>query len=157
HRAALEEIDHARRCFALAAGYGERSHTVEPMPELLSGGLDLPGDPLISMAVESLKHGCMLEDFNADVAVACARVCQDAATKNVLKQIAREERSHANFSWRMLNWLLTCGGDPVRQALEKAITELRSVPRPTAVSSEKAALIAKADVTKLRAHGRIED
>src|SRR5690606_4020321 len=35
HRAALEEIEHAERCFALAAGYGGRAHTVEPMPELV--------------------------------------------------------------------------------------------------------------------------
>lgn len=28
HRAALEEIDHTRRCFALAAGYAGRSHSV---------------------------------------------------------------------------------------------------------------------------------
>src|SRR5690606_38147187 len=39
HRAALEEIEHAERCFALAAGYGGRTRSVEPMPDLLLGGL----------------------------------------------------------------------------------------------------------------------
>ena len=55
---ALEGIDHARRCFALAAGYGGRSHTVDAMPDLLVGGLDLHGDPLVHLAVESIKDGC---------------------------------------------------------------------------------------------------
>jgi hypothetical protein len=31
HRAAIEEIAHARACFALAAGYARRSRTVETM------------------------------------------------------------------------------------------------------------------------------
>ena len=42
--AAQEEIEHTRLCFALAAGYGGRSHGVEPMPELLlPGALEVRG------------------------------------------------------------------------------------------------------------------
>ena len=56
------------RCFALAAGYGGRTHTVEPMPDLLLGGataLDwAAGDPLvfggdlnsIQPAIPGLRH-----------------------------------------------------------------------------------------------------
>jgi hypothetical protein len=102
HRAAMEEIAHTRLCFALAAGYGRRSFTVEPMPDLLLGGLDLKGRPLEVMAIESVTDGCQLEDFNADVAAACAAVCEEPVTRRVLEQIAREERSHAEFSWAMV-------------------------------------------------------
>ncbi|HEY0985929.1 MAG TPA: hypothetical protein VGD80_02715, partial [Kofleriaceae bacterium] len=98
HRAALEEIDHARRCFALAAGYGGRAHTAEPMPDLLVGGLELRGDLWVHLAVESLRDGCLLEDYNADIAAACSAVCRDGAAAGVLGQIAREERSHAELS-----------------------------------------------------------
>src|SRR5262249_34788491 len=106
HRAALEEIDHTRRCFALAAGYAGRSHSVEPMPDLLLDGLALRGDPRVVLARESLADGCQLEDFNADVAAACAVVCEEPATGAVLDRIAVEERSHADFSWALLRWLL---------------------------------------------------
>jgi hypothetical protein len=41
------------------------------MPDLLVGALDVQGDPLARLATESLTDGCLLEDFNADVAGAC--------------------------------------------------------------------------------------
>lgn len=157
HRAALEEIDHARRCFALAAGYGGRSHSVEPMPDLLVGGLDVPGDPLELLARESLTDGCLLEDFNADVAVACVAACQEPAVKGVLSRIATEERSHADFSWALLTWLLARGDARIEQAVARAATDLEKVPRPTAVSAAHAALVAEADSASLRRHGRIQD
>jgi hypothetical protein len=157
HRAALEEIDHTRRCFALAAGYAGRSHSVEPMPELLLGGLDLRGDPRAVLAAESLSDGCQLEDFNADVAAECARVCQEPVTRAVLEQIAREERSHAEFSWALLEWLLRRDRPHVEAALTTALAALADYPRPTAVSAERRGLVAAADPALLLAHGRLPD
>lgn len=157
HRAAMEEIAHMRLCFALAAGYGWRSFTVEPMPDLLLGGLDLKGKPLEVMAIESVTDGCQLEDFNADVAAACAVVCEEPVTRRVLEQIAKEERSHAEFSWAMLQWLLARDPQGVRSAIATALVKLESYPRPTAVSGDKKALVERADVAALRRHGRLQD
>jgi hypothetical protein len=151
HRAALEEIEHTQLCFALAAGYAGRSYTVEPMPDLLLGGLDVQGRPLEVLARESLGDGCLLEDFNADVAAECARVCREPVTKRVLEQIAREERSHAEFSWAVLRWLVDTHG------VQPDVSGLDAYPRPTAVSWDKAALVAAADAEALRAHGRLPD
>lgn len=157
HRAGLEEIEHTRLCFALAAGYGGRSHTVEPMPELLLGGLDLRGDPRAVLATESLADGCQLEDFNADVAGECARVCEEPATRAVLEQIAREERSHAEFSWALVGWLLERDRRHVEEPLRRALAGLAAYPRPTAVSGDKLRLVAAADPDALRRHGRLPD
>jgi hypothetical protein len=157
HRAALEEIEHTRLCFALAAGYAGRSHTVEPMPELLRGALDVEGDALLVLAAESLADGCQLEDFNADVAAECAGVCEEPVTRSVLLRIAREERSHAEFSWAVLTWLLESAGETVRPALERALARLPAYARPTAVSWRKRALVARADPARLRRHGRLPD
>jgi hypothetical protein len=157
NRAAAEEIDHARRCFALAAGYGGRSHTAEGMPDLLLGGLDLRGDPLEHLAIESLKDGCLLEDFNADVAAECTRACRDRATKDVLERIAREERSHAEFSWALVAWCVERGGERVARMVTRAASDLSAVARPSAVSDDKQALVARADRAAMRAHGRIDD
>lgn len=156
HRAALEEIEHAQLCFALAAGYAGRSHTVLPMPELL-GALDLEGDALAVLAAESLADGCQLEDFNADIAAECAAVCEEPATRAVLQQIAREERSHAEFSWAVIAWLIESAGDTVRLALERALARLPDYARPTAVSWHKRGLVARADAASLRKHGRLPD
>jgi hypothetical protein len=157
HRAALEEIEHAQKCFALAAGYGGVAYTVEPMPELLIGGLDSRADPLVTLATESLGDGCQLEDFNADVAAECATICGDPVTRAVLEQIAREERSHAEFSWAVLQWLVSHAGDAVRPALADRLRRLEEIRRPTAVSWQKLRLVAAADPAQLRRHGRIPD
>jgi hypothetical protein len=157
HQAAIQEVDHARRCFALAAGYGRRMHTVEPMPEMFQAGMESSKKPLATMAVESLEDGCLLEGFNADVAAKCFEACQDPAAKSVLEQIAREERSHAAFSWRVLIWLIGIGGEEVHRAVRWSITTLPDIRRPTAASSANASLVAKADPMKMRAHGRLPD
>ncbi len=157
HQAALEEVDHAERCFALAAGYGGRSHTVDEMPELLRGGMDLNGDALVLLAVESLNDGCLLEDFNADVAGACAEACEEPVTRQVLEQIAREERSHAELSWAILAWCGAAGGARVQQAVAAALEQQARLARPTAVSALLAPLVAAADAQMLRKHGRIPD
>lgn len=157
HRAGLEEIDHTRRCFALAAGYAGRSHTIEPMPDLLIGALELKADPLVVLAQESLADGCQLEDFNADVAAECAKECEEPATRDVLERIAREERTHADFSWALLEWLLTRDEARVRPVIEQAVKTLEGYARPTAVSWDKKALVERADAEVLRRHGRLPD
>ncbi|MFT3707236.1 MAG: hypothetical protein QM817_06180 [Archangium sp.] len=157
NRAAMEEIDHAQRCFALAAGYGGRSFTVEPMPDLLLGGLGDVKDPLVTLAVESLKDGCLLEDFNADVAAKCAAVCEEPVTHAVLEQIAREERSHADFSWALIDWLVEQHGARVTQPLLRACDELEQVQRPTSADAQKQKLVELADQLALRRHGRLRD
>jgi hypothetical protein len=157
HRAALEEIEHAQKCFALAAGYGGQSWTVEPMPDLLLGGLDARENPLVLLASESIGDGCQLEDFNADVAAACATVCEEPATRAVLEQIAREERSHAEFSWAVLAW--TMERDPARvgRVVADRLANIGAIRRPTAVSWNKLRLVAAADPGELLRHGRIPD
>lgn len=157
HRAALEEIEHTRLCFALAAGYGGKCHTVEPMPDLLLGGLDVKGNALVVLATESLGDGCQLEDYNADVAAACAVACEEPVTRRVLELIAREERTHADFSWAVVEWLLQRDFATVAPALEAALGKLDGYPRPTAVSQDKLELVASADAAALRRHGRLPD
>ena len=156
HRAAMEEIEHTQACFALAAGYAGHSRTVEPMPDLLLGGFDARQDPRVLLAVESLADGCQLEDFNADVAAACAAACAEPVTRAVLERIAREERSHAEFSWAVLDWALASHPE-VAASVDAALAELHRYPRPTAVSSEAAPLVGRADATLLRKHGRLPD
>lgn len=157
HRAAMEEIAHTKACFALAAGYSGRSFTVEPMPDLLvRGALEVKGNALVVLATESLGDGCQLEDFNADVAAACAEGCEEPATRAVLQRIAREERTHADFSWAVLEWLVAKDAS-LRPAIAEALEGLNAYPRPTAVSRDKEPLVRAADAALLRKHGRLPD
>jgi hypothetical protein len=127
------------------------------MPDLLMGGLDVKDDPVVWLATESLTDGCLLEDFNADVAAACEAACHEPAAKDVLGRIAREERSHAEFSWNVLTWLLTQRQPHVSQAIAEASAGLGRVRRPTLASAANAALVARADRHALLRHGRVPD
>lgn len=156
-QAALEEIDHAERCFALAAGYGGRQHTVEPMPELVDGEPFALRDPLTTLVYESVTDGVQLEDFNADVAARCAVVCEEPVTRAVLQQIAVEERSHAAYSLQIVRWIAATYPERAHAAIRRALHDLESYARPTAVSHDKRALVERADVAALRRHGRLSD
>jgi len=157
HRAALEEVEHAQRCFALAAGYGGRTHSVEPLPDLLLSGLELASDPLETLMRESLEDGCQLEEFNADVAADAALHCEEPVTRAVLEQIAREESSHAALSWALLEWAMARAPETAQRLLARAQRQLLEVRRPVAVSGHIAHLVAPADSLALRRHGRVPD
>src|SRR5262249_5244767 len=145
HKAALEEINHARMCFALAEGYGGRSYFVQPIPEMLQGGLDLTNDPIRAIATETIFDGCLMEGFFANVASSAATQCEEPATLAVLKQIAFEEKSHAAFSWAVLEWLLEKYPTIVKVMIQKAYHDLENYNRPIAVSREQKYLVEKAN------------
>ena len=157
HQAALEEIDHARKCFALARAFGGRASTAMAMPELLVSPLGIRGNAYAHLALESLSDGCVLEDFNAAVAAACADVCVEPVTKAVLEQIAREEASHAEISWRIIEFCLEREPNQVARQLHRSLRSLEKIARPTAVSKINQSLVAAADVGVLRRFGRIPD
>lgn len=157
HRAALEEISHARLCFALAEGYGGRSYSVQPIPEMLQGGLDLTMDPIQVIATETIFDGCLMEGFFAKVASAAAAQCEEPAVLNALLQIAREEKSHADFSWATLKWLLQQHPEKVKSIIQNAYSNLKAYDRPHAVSKEHLRLTEKANPTLLIKHGRLPD
>lgn len=155
HLAALEEIKHARLCFALAEGYGGHSYFVQPMPEMLQGGLDLTHDPIGVIATETIFDGCLMEGFFANVASVAATRCEEPAALAALEQIAREEKSHADFSWTLLEWLLQQHPAKVKSLIQNARLETRS--RPQAVSQEHKHLVKRANPKLLIKHGRLPD
>lgn len=157
HRAALEEIGHAQLCFALAEGYGNRSYCVQPIPEMSEGGFDLTDDPIELMATETLFDGCLVEGFFAHVASAAAMQCEEPATLAALEQIAREEKSHAAFSWTLLEWLVEQHPAEVRAIIQNALLDLENYNRPHAVSGELAQLVKTADPKLLIKHGKLPD
>lgn len=157
HKAALEEINHARMCFALAEGYGGCSYFVQPMPEMLQGGLDFGNDPIGEITKETIFDGCLMEGFFANVAFVAAKQCEEPAAQTVLKQIADEEKTHAAFSWAVLEWLLEQHPTVVKEIISKACHDLENYNRPHAVSRKQKSLVEKANPKQLIKHGRLPD
>jgi hypothetical protein len=99
-RAGLDEVDHARRCFALAARFGGKP--VGPGPLSLEGaGLDTT---LREAAVSAVWEGCVGETVAALTVAAQRDACRDEAARASLAVIAEDEARHAALAWRFVRW-----------------------------------------------------
>jgi hypothetical protein len=124
HAAALDEIEHARLCFGLAARFGESP--VGP------GALDVAGAvPLRSLAdaaVAAFEGGCIGETIAALTARRQLQVASDPDVRGALSRIAEDEERHAELGWRLVAWATQQGGAPVRRALAASLARVQSTP-----------------------------
>lgn len=143
--AALDEIEHARCCFALAGRYG--GSPVAP------GGLVTPpprtGD-LARLAVDTFIEGCVGETIAALVAERALTRATDPDVRATLAQIAEDESRHAALAWRTLAWALEQGGEPVRAMLRRAGRDVGAAP------ASVPALPDRIDTLAWSAHGRLD-
>jgi hypothetical protein len=138
--AARDEIDHARRCFALASAYAGRplgpGALVSPAPREAG---------LAALACATFVEGCVGETIAALVAERALASASDPTVRATLRVIARDEARHAALAWRTVAWAIDRGGDDVVAALR----EVASAPRPNAA-------IAARRGTWWHAHGRLD-
>jgi hypothetical protein len=120
HRAALEEIGHARDAFALASAYAGRALSAGAFPVATSHA----PVSLARLATEALVDGCLGEG----TAAACASVAQtratDPAVRRALERVAREEASHAELSWAILAHCRRIARAEVETAVREALASL---------------------------------
>ena len=120
HRAALEEIDHARLAFALAGAYAGERVGPGALPELRTSPAVTVGT-LAELAHESLVDGCLNEGFSAAVAAASADRARDPVARDEWAAIARDESSHAELAWAVVTWCLDRAEPEQGRRLRKAI------------------------------------
>jgi len=128
HAAALDEIAHARTCFALAArrGAGERG------PDRLAVA-DAPlATTLEAFVRDTFLDGCAAETEAAiEARTRSESESFDAVERAALARIAADEERHAELAWRSLAWAVRTGGEAARDALlaaldARAVSELVS-------------------------------
>jgi hypothetical protein len=147
-RAATDEVDHARRCFALASAYLGAS--VGPGP-LAVGALPTPD--LLTLALDTWRDGCLGEGAGAAIARAARRRAHDPAVCAALTVISRDEGAHAELAWEVLAFCLAHGGRPVADALGAAVA---STPTHTPDAPEPPPSDESPTLTALLAeHGRL--
>jgi hypothetical protein len=99
HRAALDEIRHARMSFGLASKFS--GDAVGPaaltMPRLEQPNLE-------TLVRETFIDGCIGETVAALAAYHEADLSDDAAIVFVQRRIADDERRHAELGWRIVAW-----------------------------------------------------
>lgn len=106
--AALDEIDHAASCFALASVYA--GHPIGPDALVAPEELAPPAETLAGrrrrVLLETAVDGCIGEAAAATIARVGAESAENTAVKLVLARIARDEARHAELAWDLLVYLL---------------------------------------------------
>ncbi len=127
-RAALDEVDHAKLCFAQASRFAQRALG----PAQLDVGGATGSRSLPEVAAAALVEGAIGETLAAMLAREQLLGATDRPVQDALLRIAIDEENHAELAWRFVHWALTQGGEPVRQAIARAAAGALENP-PTAV------------------------
>ena len=146
HRAALDEIEHARLSFALASGYA--GEAVAPGPFPLGGEIHV-GPRLADLAASTVREGCVGETLAAVVAAEQLARATDPAVRAALARIAEDEARHAELAWKTVAWAVREGGGEVRAAVEQAF-------RAALGGGVAPAVVGAASSASLEAHGRLD-
>jgi len=144
-QAAIDEVRHARLCFALAQRYG--GETIAPTPFPFGGSVSVSGS-LVALAAATAREGCIGETLSAALAAEQLARATDPAVRRALGTITEDESSHAELAWRTVAWAIEHGGEEVRAAVEVVFLEPdRHLPSIAAALDLPAGALA--------AHGRL--
>lgn len=148
-RAGQDEVDHARRCFALASAYAGRSLGPAALPPLGPRTRDFA-----ELAVETFLEGCVGETIAALVAERSLRGATDEAVRSTLRVIVEDESRHAALAWRTVAWVLTSGSPSQARSVSQALSAL--LHTPPQLSSDGPSPVAARSRASLTAHGRLD-
>jgi hypothetical protein len=150
-RASLDEVNHARDCFALANRYGDGATG--------PGALDVHDSigpmSLADLAALTAEEGCVGETLGAALATEQLALVTDPVARRVLARIAKDEARHAELAWRFVAWAVaeeqrgSLGAAGVLASVTSAVHH--------AVRSTRAMTIRPcvADLEHWHAHGRV--
>lgn len=115
HRAALDEIDHARVAFALASAYG--GSPVGPAPLAARPG---PCRSLAQLARTTFLDACLGESVASAVLAEAARATSDHVVRDLCSGMAADEARHAELGFRVVAWALRGADEEVAATLAAA-------------------------------------
>jgi len=122
HLAALDEIEHARICFALASAYGSERYGPGPL-DAITGGF---ASEIEAVVCANVEEGCVGETLSALEAKEAATRAVDPTVKAALEAIAFDEDQHAQLGWSVWGWALRAAPQvhaPSEAAFQRAVDE----------------------------------
>lgn len=149
HRAAIDEVGHARSCFSLASLYAGRALGPGPLPLDMSAFASAPD--LAGMARDTVLEGCVNETLAAIEAQTARTLAEPEAVRDVLRLIESQESEHASLAFAFVSWASSIGGPKVRDAVRSAFAlageQVRVAPSPPALEQDE----------MLARHGRLPE
>lgn len=148
HCAALDEVRHARQCFALAARYGGGSFGPAPLP--LHDLFDAGATELADIAALCAEEGCVGETLGVLLASEALSLATDPPVVRMLTRMLEEEEMHVALAWQFVAWCIARGGEPVRAAVAHAVQRAIDATLATPLRH-----YAGVDLDVWHAHGRV--
>jgi hypothetical protein len=146
-RAALDEIAHARACFALARRYG--GEDVGPGELSLDGALGALS--LAELAVLTVHEGCVGETLGVELARQQLVGATDPLVVRALRRIVRDETRHAELAWSFVRWAIGAGDAALRADVARAFEAAARASRTMGLAGDPDARFS----LDWRAHGRL--
>ena len=146
HRAALDEVRHAKLCYGLAHAYGEPAQGPGRLVEA-SAPLEV-GLAAFTQAV--VLEGCVGETLSALEAAWVAGRAADPRLRAALATVAQDELAHAVLAFDTVRWLVATFGAGARRAVAAAIAQAQAGSVAAAAGEEHAGC-------ELAEHGLIDD
>jgi hypothetical protein len=152
-RASLDEIAHARDCFALARRFGARD--AGPGALEVHDAMGAGPRSLADLAALTVEEGCVGETLGAALAGEQLALAGDAETRRILARIVRDEARHAELAWRFVAWAVAeeRRGSPDAAGVSAAVASAAA----HAIAATRAMEIrpCMADLDAWHAHGRL--
>jgi len=140
HKAAMDEVEHAKLAFRLASRFAGEPLAPGPLPIADAGSL---GSSIHELAVSTAREGCVGETVGAVEARAALERATDDEVRRVLSIVERDESTHAELAWQTVRWAIDSGGRSVRDAVAVAFRHELAVPLvPAAPRSAEMELLA---------------
>ena len=136
HRDAIDEIAHARVCYAMATRFDGRARGPAAFPAAAWPTDHAPS--FLRLARDTLRDGCVFEGASARVAEELAALDGGRAdTRRALATIAVDEARHAAHAWEVLAWA-RAQLDPREDAsLESVLDELLAARHDAVVDHDR--------------------
>lgn len=120
HRAALDEVEHARIALSVASAYAGEPLAFGPL-RVEGAFSDLAS--LEAAAVATVREACVGETVAAIEAAEAAAQAGPRAVQLGLAAIAEDETRHAELGWAFVRWALGMGDARLRERVAAAFAE----------------------------------
>lgn len=158
-RASIEEVAHARDCFALAQRYDGGRPVGPGVLEVHDALGPWPGGgathTLADLAALTTEEGCIGETLGVALASEQLALAQDPQVRRVLARIVKDETRHAELAWKFVAWAIAEEQRGSARATGVSVAVARAAKHAIAVTRAMIIRPAPADLAAWHAHGRL--